>query len=48
MYGEGTVTDWMCQKWFAKFHARDFALDNAEWLGRPAEVDSDQIDINWG
>ena len=19
VYGEGAVTDWMCQKWFAKF-----------------------------
>ena len=25
-YGEGAVTDWMCQKWFVKFHARDFLL----------------------
>ena len=26
-----------------KFHARDFSLDNAPWLGRPVEVASDQI-----
>ena len=34
----------MCQKWFAKFCATDFALDGAPWLGRPVEVDSDQIE----
>ena len=33
----------MCQKWFAKFHAGDFSLDDATWMRRPAEVDSDQI-----
>ena len=37
------VTDPMCPKWFAKFHAGHFLLDDAPWLGRPAEVDSDQI-----
>ena len=29
MYGEGAVTDQMCQKWFVKFHAGDFSLDGA-------------------
>ena len=43
VYGEGTVTDEMCLAQFAKFHARDFLLDNAPWSGRPVEVDSDQI-----
>ena len=34
----------MCQKWFAEFCAGYFSLDNVPWLlGRPAEVDSDQI-----
>ena len=44
MYGEGAVTDQVCQKWFAKFCAGDFLLDDASWLGRPVEVDSDQIE----
>ena len=44
VYGEGAMTDWMCQKWFVKFHARDFFLDDAQQLGRLVEVDSDQID----
>ena len=34
----------MCQKWFAKFCAGDFSLDNAPQLGRPVEVDSNQIE----
>ena len=34
----------MCQKWFAKFPAGDFSLDNVPRSGRPAEVDSDQIE----
>ena len=44
MYGEGAVTDQVCQKWFAKFPARGFLLDGAPWLGRPVEVDSEQIE----
>ena len=42
MYGEA-VTDRMCQKWFMKFCAGDFLLDDAPQSGRPVEVDSDQI-----
>ena len=42
VYGEGAVTDSACQKWFAKFCAGDFLLDDAPQSGRPIEVD--QID----
>ena len=45
MYGEGSVTDRTCQKWFAMFRAGDFSLDDAPQSGRPVEVDSDQIKI---
>ena len=38
------MTDQMCQKWFAKFCAGDFLLDDPPQLGRPAEVDKDQIE----
>ena len=34
----------MCQKWFVKFCARDFSLDDAPWSGRPVEVDSIEIE----
>ena len=37
------MTDGKCQKWFAKFRAGDFLLDDAPRLGRPVEVDSNQI-----
>ena len=43
MYGEGAVTDGTWQKWFAKFREGDFSLADAPRLGRPVEVDSDQI-----
>ena len=43
VYREGAVTDRMCQKWFVKFLAGDFLLDDAPWSGRPVEVDSGQI-----
>ena len=43
VYGGGSVTVQLCQKWFTKFSATDFLLDNAPQLGRPVEVDSDQI-----
>ena len=44
VYGEGVVTDQTCQKWFSKFRAGDFLLDNAPQSGRSVEVDSDQIE----
>ena len=44
VHGEGAVTDRTCQKWFAKFCAGDFLLDDAPRSGRPVEVDSDQIE----
>ena len=31
-------------KWFAKFTAGDFLLDNAPWLGRPGEDESNRIE----
>ena len=43
VYGEDAVMDRMCQKWFVKFHAGDFSLNNAPQLGRPLEVDSNQV-----
>ena len=38
------MIDRTCQKWFAKFCAGDFQLDDAPRSGRPAEVVSDQIE----
>ena len=36
--GEGAVTDRMCQKWFAKFCAGGFSLDDAPRLGGPLKL----------
>ena len=44
VYGERAVTDQVCQKWFVKFHAGDFSLDDAPQSGRQVEVDRDQIE----
>ena len=44
VYGEGAVTDRTCQKWFVRFPAGEFSLDDAPRSGGPAEVDSDQIE----
>ena len=33
LYGEGAMTERMCQKWFVKFRAGDFLLDDAPQLG---------------
>ena len=46
VYGEGAVTDGMCQKWFAKFCGGAFSLADAPQSGRPVEV-SNNRDINW-
>ena len=43
LYGEDAVTDQKCQKWFAKFRAGDFSVDDAPWSGRPIEVHSNQM-----
>ena len=44
VYGEGAVTEQMCQKWSVKFSAGDFSLDDAQQQGRPVEVDRDPIE----
>ena len=44
VYREGAVADRMCQKWFVKFCAGEFSLDDAPRSGRPVEVDSDHIE----
>ena len=44
VYGEGAVIDRMHQKWFVKFCAGDFSLDDALQSGRQVEVDSNQTE----
>ena len=44
VYGEGAVTDQTRQKWFAKFRAGDFSLDDSSQSGKPVEIDSNHIE----
>lgn len=44
VYGEVNVTEQTRQKWFVKFGAGGFSLGNAPWLGKPVDVDRDQIE----
>ena len=44
VYGEGAVTDRMCQKWFEKFPAGYFSLDDAPWSVKLIEVDINQTE----
>ena len=44
VYAENAVTNRMCQKRFAKFHAGDFLLDDAPQSGRSVEADRDQVE----
>ena len=46
VYGEGAVTDGTCQKWFVKFRAGGFSLDDAPQSGTPVQADRDQIEIS--
>lgn len=43
VYGEDAIKEQTCRKWFARFRARNFDLDDAPRSGRPVEVDNDQI-----
>ena len=45
VYGEGSVIDWTCQKWFAKFCAGDFSLDDASGRIDQLKLISNQIEI---
>ena len=44
-YGEGAMTDWMCQKWFVRSHTGDFWFDDAQQSGRPTK--DREIGIQW-
>jgi len=42
MYGENAVDDSTCCKWFRKFRANNFNVNNAR-SGRPAKTDDNEI-----
>ena len=43
VYGEDTVSDRMCQKWFAKFYSGEMNIEDAPRSGWPVTADVDQI-----
>ena len=43
MCGDGAVIDQTCRKWFVKFCAGSFTLDDGPQYGRPGEGGRDQI-----
>jgi len=43
VYGEDTVSERVCQNWFAKFCAGDTTCEDRERSDRPLVVDDDQI-----
>ncbi|XP_018046256.1 PREDICTED: histone-lysine N-methyltransferase SETMAR-like [Atta colombica] len=43
VYGEGAVSERTVRKWFARFKAGDFNLEDQERPGRPSTTDEDQI-----
>jgi len=43
VYGEDSIKERMCQKWFGKFHNRNFNLNDAARSERSNKVDDDNI-----
>lgn len=43
VYGEDSVNNRTCQKWFAKSRAEYFSINDAPLSGRPVVVDSNQM-----
>lgn len=43
VYGEDAVTDRTCQKWFSKFKAGDFSVQDSDRTGRPSTVNDEHI-----
>lgn len=46
IYGEGSMNNRTCQKWFAKFYNGDLSLNDTPRSGRQVEVHCDQIKNN--
>lgn len=42
---EGSVHDWMCQKWFAKFPGEEFSLKDVPCSVIPVGIDNNHIKI---
>ncbi|KAF3422114.1 hypothetical protein E2986_11272 [Frieseomelitta varia] len=45
VFGEGTVSDRTCVRWFEKFEAGDFDINDKPRSGRPSLIDDDIVKI---
>ena len=45
VYGEESLTERQCQKWFVRFLSGDFYLEDAPRSGRPPELDDDRVKV---
>ena len=43
MFGEGTVSDRTCRRWYEKFETGDFELSDKPRSGRPSLIDDDVV-----
>lgn len=43
VYGAEAITEKTCRRWFGRFHAGDFNLDDAPRSGRPTTIPDDKI-----
>ena len=43
VYGFGAIGVRTCQRWFARFHAGCFDLEDQQRPGRPQELNSDEL-----
>ena len=43
MFGEGTVSDRTCGRWYEKFETGDFHLSDKPRSGRPSLIDEDVV-----
>ena len=43
MFGEGTVSDRTCRRWYEKFETGDFDLSDKPRSGRPSLIDNDVV-----
>ncbi|KAG9427785.1 mariner transposase [Apis mellifera carnica] len=43
MFGEGTVSDRTCRRWYEKFETDDFDLSDKSRSGRPSLIDNDVV-----
>lgn len=43
VFGEGTVSDRTCRRWFEKFESGDFDLSDKPRSGRPSLIDDDVV-----